>query len=226
MDKRKIYGIMLDTETANTIVEEDGKLEMAYVLPYDLGFAVIDSKGNIYEKFSFVIDEIFCQEWELMKSAYYAQKIPQYIRELASGQRQLKTAFEVRQILLDKIKEYDCQFVCAHNMRFDYRACNNLQRWTTKSKYRYFFPYGTQIWDSLKMARQAFGEDEDYATFCSKHQLKTPTGKTSFTAENLYRYLTNDATFVESHTGLEDVLIEKEIFAECVRRGITDGKLW
>ena len=56
--------------------------------------------------------------------------------------------------------------------------------------------------------------------------MQTSNGKTSFTAENIYRYLINDASFEESHTGLEDVLIEKEIFAECVRRGITNGKLW
>ena len=62
IDKRKVYGIMLDTETANTIVEEDGQLEMRFVLPYDIGFAVIDSKGNIYEKYSFVNEDIFCDE--------------------------------------------------------------------------------------------------------------------------------------------------------------------
>ena len=220
IDRRKVYGIMLDTETANTIVEEDGKLEMAYVLPYDLGFAVIDSKGNIYEKFSFVIDEIFCQEWELMKSAYYAQKIPQYIRELASGQRQLKTAFEVRQILLDKIKEYDCQFVCAHNMRFDYRACNNLQRWTTKSKYRYFFPYGIEIWDTLKMARDVVAKMPTYRKFCEENGFMTKhaTPQPQLTAEVLYRFITDNTEFIESHTGLEDVEIETEILKYCVKQ--------
>ena len=35
-----------------------------------------------------------------------------------------------------------------------------------------------------------------------------------------------DNEFVESHTGLEDVMIEKEIFCECVKRGIENGKLW
>ena len=47
MDKRHIYGIMLDTETANTQMEEDGKLDMRFVLPYDFGFAVIDSHGRV-----------------------------------------------------------------------------------------------------------------------------------------------------------------------------------
>ena len=220
IDKRKVYGIMLDTETANTIVEEDGKLDMMYVLPYDLGFAVIDSKGNIYEKHSFVIDEIFCNEWKLMQSSYYAEKIPQYIRELASGKRELKSAYEVRQIFIDRLKEYNCQFVCAHNMRFDLRACNNLQRWTTKSKYRYFFPKDVEIWDTLKMARDVIAKMPTYQKFCIDNGFMTKHQKpqVQLTAEVLYRFITDNPKFAESHTGLEDIEIETEILKYIVRQ--------
>ena len=38
------------------------------------------------------------------------------------------------------------------------------------------------------------------------------------TAEILHRYLTGDNAFAESHTGLEDVLIEKDILAHCFRQ--------
>lgn len=208
--------IVLDTETT---------IDLDTPLCYDIGFAVIDKAGNVYEQFSFVVAEVFLNE-DLMASAYFIDKVQSYWQEIKAGERKLAKFSTIRWKLIDTMKKYDTKTVIAHNASFDYRATNITQRFLADPKYRYFFPYGTQIWDSLKMARQAFGEDEDYATFCSEHQLKTPTGKTSFTAENLYRYLTNDATFVESHTGLEDVLIEKEIFAECVRRGITDGKLW
>lgn len=220
MDKRKIYGIMLDTETANTIIEEDGKLDMNHVLPYDIGFAIIDSKGNIYEKFSFVIDEIFCQEWELMTSAYYAEKIPQYIRELASGERILTTAYKLKMFFNEIIEKYNCQFVCAHNMRFDYRACNNLQRWTTKSKYRYFFPKNIEIWDTLKMANDVIVKMPTYQEFCLKngYMTKHTTPRPQLTAEVLYRFITDNTDFIESHTGLEDVEIETEILKYCVRQ--------
>jgi hypothetical protein len=36
------------------------------------------------------------------------------------------------------------------------------------------------------------------------------------TAEILYRYISGEDNFIESHTGLEDVMIEKEIFAKCM----------
>jgi hypothetical protein len=220
IDKRKVYGIMLDTETANTIVEEDGKLEMRFVLPYDFGFAVVDSKGNIYEKHSYVNEDIFCDEFTLMKSAYYANKIPQYIRDLAQGSRQLKNTFEIRQILCELIKKYDCQFVCAHNARFDYRACNNIQRWTTKSRYRYFFPKNVEIWDTLKMARDVIAKMPTYIKFCEENGFLTKhkTPQPQLTAEVLYRFISGNLDFIESHTGLEDVEIEAEILKYCVRQ--------
>lgn len=220
MDKRKNYGIILDTETANTIVEEDGTLEMKFVLPYDFGFALIDSKGNIYQKFSFVNSDIFCDEFKLMQSAYYADKIPNYIKDLANGKRQLKTTFEIRQILCDIIKEYDCKFVMAHNARFDYRACNNIQRWTTKSKYRYFFPKDIEIWDTLKMANDVIAKMPTYQQFCFENGFVTKhkTPRPQLTAEVIYRFITNDLSFVESHTGLEDVEIELEIYKYCIKQ--------
>ena len=70
IDRRHIYGICLDTETANTITDENG-LDMTNVLFYDLGFQLIDSHGRTYgKKFSFVNSDIFLHEKELMKSAY------------------------------------------------------------------------------------------------------------------------------------------------------------
>jgi hypothetical protein len=113
--------------------------------------------------------------------------------------------------MLDKIEEYDCKFVCAHNMRFDLRACNNIQRWTTKSKYRYFFPYDIEIWDTLKAARQVIGKMPTYKQFCIDNNYLTANNQPRFTAEILYRFITKDNTFKEEHTGLEDVLIEVEI---------------
>ena len=218
IDHRHKYGIMLDTETANTIVEDDGKLDMRFVLPYDIGFAVIDSKGNVYETFSFVNEDIFCDEYTLMKSAYYADKIPDYIRDLAHGNRTLATTYEIRKVLLDKIEEYGCEFVCAHNALFDYRACNNIQRWTTKSKYRYFFPYGIEFWDTLKMARSVIAKMPTYIEFCETHGFMTKNNQVRLTVEVLYRFITGNLDFVEEHKGIEDVLIEVEILKYCKRQ--------
>ena len=227
IDRRHIYGIVLDTETANTIQDEHG-LDMSNVLFYDLGFQLVDSHGRTYgKKFSFVNSDIFTHEAELMQSAYYAKKIPQYRADLASGKRILANTYEIRKALVDLINKYDCKFVCAHNARFDYNSLNNTQRWTTKSRFRYFLPYGLEWWDTLKMARSVMGKMPTYQRFCAENGYTTKTGKPRFTAEICYRFITKDNTFVESHTGLEDVEIETEILRYCHRQHkAMKKKLW
>ena len=77
------------------------------------------------------------------------------------------------------------------------------------------------------MSREVFGKDEEYIAFCEKNEYLTSYNKPRLTAEVLYRYLTSNLDFVESHTGLEDVEIETEIFLECIKRMPTvDGLLW
>ena len=220
IDHRHVYGIMLDTETANTIEEEDGKVNMRYVLPYDIGFAIIDTYGRIYETHSFVNSDIFLKEKELMKSAYYKAKIPQYWREIWEGKRKVADTYTIRKFILDKIKEYNIKFVCAHNARFDHTAMNNIVRWTTKSKYRYFFPSNVEFWDTLRMANQVVAKTPTYIKFCETHgyMTKHKTPRPQVTAEILYRYITGNIDFKEEHTGLEDVLIEVEILKYCRRK--------
>ena len=219
IDRRHIYGIMLDTETANTI-REGSRLDTSSVLPYDIGFAIIDTYGRIYETHSFVNSDIFTREKDLMKSAYYAKKIPQYEVDLLLGTRKLANTYTIHQFILSKIKEYDIKFVCAHNARFDHTSMNNSVRWETKSKIRYFFPRSVEWWDTLRMAREVVAKTPTYKAFCQKHGFMTKhkTPQVQVTAEVLYRYITNNPTFKESHTGLEDVLIEVEIFKYCRRK--------
>jgi hypothetical protein len=40
----------------------------------------------------------------------------------------------------------------------------------------------------------------------------------SASAENLYRFIIKDPNFIESHTGLEDVQIERQILWYCLRQ--------
>ena len=207
--------IMLDTETTNSLDDP---------ICYDVGFAVVDREGAIYETHSFVVAEVFLNE-ELMASAYFIEKVPQYWEDIKKGTRKLAKFNTIRKVLAETMKKYNTNIVIAHNARFDYRSTAKTQRYLTKSKYRYFLPYGTEIWDTLKMAREVLKNDVAYDNFCYDNNYVTKRGCKRFTAEILYRFFTGDNDFVESHTGLEDVTIEKVIFAECMARGAESGKL-
>ena len=219
IDKRIHYIIVVDTETCNGILT-DGKLDLSDSLVYDLGFAVVDKKGRVYETHSYVIKDIFYYMADAMKSAYYASKIPQYKADIKAGTRKAVTFYEARKDLLDTMKKYHTSTIAAHNARFDYNALNVTQRYLTKSKSRYFFPYNVEIWDTLKMARQTIGKQKSYKIFCEIHNFMTKhkVPQVRLTAEILHRYLSGNENFEESHTGLEDVLIEKEILAHCFRQ--------
>ena len=218
IDNRHHYVLVLDTETANTIAEENGNLDMTNVLVYDCGWAVVDTQGGVYLERSYVNRDIFCGERELMQSAYYAKKIPQYVAEILAGKRIMSTTYEIRQQMLADMVEFGITEVVAHNARFDYNALNTTLRWQTKSRFRYWFPYGTEIWDTMKMARDVIHKMPTYRKFCEDNDYLTKTGKLSTTAENLYRFISGDNDFIESHTGLEDVQIEREILFYCYRQ--------
>ena len=214
MDKRISYKIVLDTETCP--VDKNFKGVDPYNMwTYDIGWAVTDKRGNIYRTRSFIIADIFLDEKELMKSAYYAEKIPNYWKDIKSGKRILTSFYNARKTLLEDIAEFNVTQIFAHNMRFDNGTLNLTQRWLTKSKYRYFFPKGLEICDTLKMSRDVIAPTPTYKKFCEENGYMTKNGKVRLTAEILYRYLKNDNDFVESHTGLEDVLVEVEIMRAC-----------
>ena len=217
MDKRINYKIVIDTETCPLDKDFEG-VDPMNMFVYDIGWVVTDKRGTTYAERSFVVDEIFNKEIDLMNSSYYAEKLPQYREDIANGSRIVADFYTIRKILLDDMEEYGIKEVYAHNMRFDYHSLNNTERWLTKSKYRYFFPYGTEICDTLRMAREVIGKMPTYKSFCEKNGYLTKTGRISMKAEHLYRFISKDNDFIESHTGLEDALIEKEIMAYCYRQ--------
>ena len=212
------YVVILDTETANSLDDP---------LCYDVSFAVVNPfSGEVVENHSFVVAEIFLDK-ELMETAYFANKIPLYEQALRNGEKRMARFNTIRKVLADTCRKYGVSKIFAHNMRFDYRSCNTTQRWLTSSKYRYFFPYGIEVWDTLKMARSILKNDERYGEFCYANDFLTKNGQRRYTAEIIFRFLVGDVTFEEEHMGIEDVMIEKEILRHCVQiNPEIDGKLW
>ena len=205
IDKRKSYYLTIDTETANGLDDP---------MMYDLGGAIHDKRGHVYETFSFVIYDIFCADRALFNTAYYAEKRPMYERQIAAGQRKIVSIYTARKHVADLCKKYNVKAIIAHNARFDYRSTNYTLRYVTKSASRYFLPYGVPMWDTLKMAQDTICKQPTYKRWCERNGYCLKNGKPRATAEILYQYITQDEGFVEDHMGLEDVLIEKEIFAK------------
>lgn len=226
MDRRISYKVVLDTETC-PVDKELNEVVPTNMWAYDCGWAIVDKRGKVYRTRSFINADIFLGEKELMQSAYYANKIPQYWEDIKSGKRILTSFANIRKTLLADIAEFEVKEIYAHNMRFDYGTLNTTERWLTKSKYRYFFPKDLVICDTLKMARDVIAKMPTYKRFCEEHGYITKNGQVQLKAETIYKFISKDLDFVESHTGLEDVMIEKEILAYCYRQHkAMRKKLW
>lgn len=205
--KRHLY-LMIDTETA-------GNLDNPIV--YDLGLAVVDRLGEVYETHSLVIKEIW-ENLELLKTAYYSEKLPNYLKQLLLNERELVTFKQAQYIVNGLCEKYNIKAIVAHNAIFDYKALKNTQRFINNEYY--FLPQDIEIWDTLKMARSVITTKKSYQKFCHEHSFltkhKNPRPQAS--AEVLYRYISQNPSFIESHTGLEDCMIEKDILAYCFKQ--------
>ena len=212
--KTKEYILVVDTETA--MINPTAKVSGCTSLVYDIGLAVTDRKGEIVETRNLVVDDIMFGEYKRMKSCYYAEKLPQYYVEMGTGVREIVSLKTAREITLELMKKYNIKKVGAYNMMFDYYALKKTNEFLG-GKFE-FFPANTKYIDILKMARNVFGKNKKYAEYCYKNNLLTDGGKPSISAENVYRYITKNTDFVESHTGLKDVEIETEIMAYLNKR--------
>ena len=200
--------IILDVETANDIPD---------TMVYDLGLIVADRNKNVYERKGFVIKDIFTDEKDLMKECYYKDKLPLYDERLKSKELKEVTLFTARREIAKLINKYNIKTVYAYNASFDRNALNTTQRFLTKSKYRWFLPYGVKFNCIWHMACQTICQKIDYIYFCIKNECVSPKGFMSTNAKTVYKYLTKNADFEEEHTGLADVMIELEILAETLK---------
>lgn len=204
----KKYFIVLDTETMNSIEQP---------LCYDIGWVVCDRDGNIYEERSFVVAETFLDMKDVMQSAYYADKIPQYWEDIKSGNRTIKPMWTIRKQLIDDMKNYNTNMVGAYNMGFDKRALNNLIRYTSKSWARWFFPYDTEYFCIWNFACSVLLNTKSYVDFAIENNLISEADNILTSAECAYKFITKDTEFREEHKGLEDVKIEVAIMAKCYK---------
>lgn len=205
---RKKLFLMVDTETFGSFTEP---------ICYDIGLAVIDKSGKVYAKYSFVVLDTFLGMMEQAKTAYYADKFPQYHIDIKNGTRKLTQFSIIRQVVNTLLLKYNIHDVVAHNACFDCLSLNNTAR---VLGYNSFFIHHVEWWDTLQMVADTIAKQKTYINWCkannymTKHYIPRPQMK----AEVVYRYISGKYDFIESHTGLEDVMIEKEIFTHCIRQ--------
>lgn len=207
VDKRKKYLMVLDVETAGSLGNP---------LIYDMGFAICDKKGEVYERRSFVIEEIFDNS-KLMEGAYYSTKVPRYKTDLEKGTRIKVPFLQARQEFIDLMQKYNCKTICAYNLAFDRRALTKTTQHLFGANKK-FIPYLLQDIEQMciwSFACEVLYTQPSFWRVAEKQNWFSPKGNMLTSAEIGWRYISKDYHFEESHTGLEDVEIEVKILAKC-----------
>lgn len=203
IDRRRNYILVLDVETIGV---EDRSI-------FDIGFMVVDKKGNKYERRSYLVREIF-NNMELMSKAYYFKKYPTYIEELALGLHSLEDWEIIMMDMYSLIKEYNIKTVMAYNLSFDLGALQYTNESLRNREFKMFDSLFKQcIWG---LSVQTICQQKTFKRQVMERGLVTKSGKyLSSSAETVYKYITQCWDFEESHQGLKDVEIEVEIMVRC-----------
>lgn len=189
--------IILDVETNN-------KQEV-----FDLSIIVGDLHGNIVEMKQWIIEELYEQElfWEEKRVDYdRVMADPTHPAKLTPVKQALKEYGEI-------IEKYNVKTIYAYNAAFDSRTTNNLAK-------RFDLPNpmdGIEIDCLWFWAAQTIFQQKRFQKWADKNweYAMTEKGNYKTSAEICYAYMHNEPDFDEVHRGIEDCLIEYEIFLHC-----------
>jgi hypothetical protein len=124
LDGRRKYYLILDCETATlpcaASYPANAKKDIAIAKPliYDLGWQIVDARGTVYRRRTYLINEIFSVP-AIFNTAYYASKRPIYLERLERGEITIKSWREATAILEHDLNEV--QAVGAYNSMFDFK---------------------------------------------------------------------------------------------------------
>ena len=179
--------------------------------PYNIGYIIADRDGKIYKKHSFIFPVAFWENIQNCLSIGQAIEMTHTnIQEMLNDMNKPKRKRKYKSMTIQQfykqfsreIKHYKVKRLFAYNVNFDKGALNRL--------------FGDKLFKSLNLEYCDIISGilttklltKKYVKFCFTNGYVTLKGYPSYKAEYVYRYLTNNLTFVEEHTGLSDVLIE------------------
>ena len=125
LDGRRKYYMVLDCETATlpyaaglSDAAEKQRVAIAKPLIYDFAWNIVDIRGKVYRRRSFLITEIFSVP-SIFDTAYYAWKRPLYLERLERGETTLKTWTDAVEVFEHDAAEVEA--VGAFNSMFDFK---------------------------------------------------------------------------------------------------------
>lgn len=204
--------IVLDCEATQEVKTADCRPDAALV--YDLGWIVTDGE-TILEKRSLVISDVYFSR--AMETAYYAEKLPQYVAGLLAGEWEMTNMVKARELFAADCEQYDVREVWAYNCRYDRVALAHTCEVLSNGFVCDFFPAGVKVRDIWGAAGSTICATAKYVRWCAENGYISAKGNPTTNAEIVTRYLTGE-DFNEAHTALADCEIELAILMTAKKR--------
>ena len=208
--------IVLDTEGVNIGKPKNPNNIGETTHFYDFGFTVANREGEMLDKFSFVNVDIF-NDYELMKSAYYADKLPQYHEGMGDLWIPAST-LEIWNTFCKCVVDYGVRDIWAYNARYDRDCVNNTILRASNGFRRFFAPYGTRYRDIWDYAGSTVCNTSRYVKWCRDNGFVSKNGNPNTTADTVGKYLRGDMEYQECHTALSDAEDETAILLAAMKR--------
>lgn len=213
-----MYCIVIDTETC----DKQGRTLRGCPRPsesliYDMGWLVVDGTGEVVERRNVIIADTF-NRTDLMQSAYYADKVPDYVERIKRGTLEAVDALEAFTRLALDAARYHVRDFWAYNARFDKTVID-----ATISHYSNGFADFAMLFKPIRFRdiwdyAACITGTRPYVEWCEAHGFVSAKGNPVTNAECVYGYLTGNPDYVESHTALDDCFTELTILNAAKRR--------
>jgi len=184
---------------------------------YNVGYTIFDIDGQkeLVSK-EFIVEQIW-HNLPLFSTAYYADKRPIYVKAMRAKKVKMDKFGRICQTMIRDIKNFDVVAAYAYNSGFDEKVFSFNCDW-----FKCINPFDNiPIFDIRGFVHNSIINNE-YKKFCEHNNFFTDSGNYSTTAETVYRFITNNTDFIESHTALDDAKIETDILNYCINNSNLD----
>lgn len=210
MNKPKMY-LTIDVEAKNQHI-------------YNLGYVIHDREGIIVTKGEYLIQEVFESE---ITNAHYLNRLA------ISNSLPTVSFWHAITVLQELVEQYKVKCLSMYNTVYDIHALYKTAIHTgnaglMNNAYNYISNMflNVEIIDIYPFAVNSILKSQKYYKWVCNQILKgvsvnnffTPAGHIKTSAENVYQYITNDSLFKQTHTALEDAIIEAKILAACYKQ--------
>lgn len=225
MGKKKVVAV-IDTEACPIVPMGKDEVDPRKSRVYDVGYIIGEKRGKKLIERSFVVADWFFNPLDFMKSAYYANKIPQYRDNYHdAGEWKICSMLEVFKQFRDDCKKYGASEAWAYNCRYDATVLNESVKDASGGFNKYFLPYGMKWRDMWRLA-SLITSTAGYNEWAQAHGFTTPSGCAQTGVEAVTRFLTGETDFAERHTALDDARHEWDILQHLRFRHYKTPEKW